>query len=311
MAAGIQIRSQLRGWRKLLLATAGVAAALTSAHPGTQSPSAQSEPPSSEGPSFDAASIKRNTSGSQGMMIPIDLPGGHASARNATLRFLISVAYKLPSLPRQTRVTLVGGPGWMDSEHFDIEAEVGGNPSTEQKRLMFRSLLADRFKLTMHHETRQLPAFALVLDKGGKPGPQLQPHSQDAKCLEPSDTYAVSQPAPGSNDPPPVPCDNFTVVPGPFSSWKIVGVNVTLEYLASILSYWQGIDRAMVDRTALTGKYDIRLEYTPQIAGIEADASAPPLIFTAVQQQLGLKLEATKAPVDVLVIDHVEKPSPN
>jgi bla regulator protein blaR1 len=311
MAAGIQIWPKLRGWRKLLLATAGVAAALTSAHPRTQSSSAQSEPPASGRPNFDAASIKRNTSGGQGMMIPIDLPGGHVSARNATLRFLISVAYKLPSLPRQIRVTLVGSPGWVDSEHFDIEAEVEDNPPTEEKRLMLQSLLADRFRLTVHHETRQLPAFALVLDKGGKPGPQLQPHSQYAKCLGPSDSYAAPQPALGFNDPPPVPCDNVTVVPGPFSSWKVAGVNVTLEYLASVLSYWQGIDRAMVDRTGLTGKYDVRLEYTPQIAGVEAEASAPPLIFTAVQQQLGLKLEATKAPVDVLVIDHVEEPSPN
>ena len=183
MTEGAQIRPQLKGWRKLLLCTAGVAATLTSAHPRTQSPSAQSEPPSSERPNFDAASIKRNTSGGQGMMIPIDLPGGHVSARNATLRFLISVAYKLPSLPKQTRVTLVGTPGWVDSEHFDIEAEVEGNPPTEEKRLMLQSLLADRFKLTVHHETRQLPAFALVLDKGSKPGPLASAAQPGCKVL--------------------------------------------------------------------------------------------------------------------------------
>lgn len=267
--------------------------------------------PSTPRPSFEAASIKVDKSGSETMMIPIDLPGGHTSARNANLRFLISVAYKLPSFPGQTRVTLLGGPSWMDSEHFDIEAEVEGNPSVEEKRLMLQSLLADRFGLRIHHETRQLPAFALVQDKGAKLGPQLQPHNLDAKCLGPSDTYSAP-PVPGSTAPIQVPCDNITFRQGPFASWTLAGVNVDLDYLALVLSYWQGIDRAMVNRTGLTGKYDLQLQYTPQIPGADTtDASAPPIIFTAVQQQLGLKLEATRAPVDVIVIDHVEEPSPN
>jgi uncharacterized protein (TIGR03435 family) len=304
---------------RLFLATAGVAFFAALAIMGVlapplvaQSPAADRKRVLADRPAFDVASIKRDTSGSKAMMIPIDLPGGQTSARNATLRFLISAAYKLPSLPGQTEATLVGGPTWMDSEHFDIEAEVEGDPSAEEKRLMLQSLLADRFKLTVHHETRQLPAFALVMDKAGKLGPQLQPHSQDAKCLDPSDMYAAPPPAPDSSGPPAVPCGNITTAPGPFGSWKITGVNVTIDYLARSISYWQGIDRAVVDRTGLTGTFDVRLEYTPQIAGAQAaDPSAPPLIFTAVQQQLGLKLETTKAPVDVLVIDHVEEPSPN
>jgi bla regulator protein blaR1 len=306
-----EVKMEIPGKMKLTAEIAAVIAFVMIFAPEAMRSHAQSAPPASARPSFDAASIKRNISGIQAMRVLIDRPGGHASTENATLRFLISVAYKLPWLTGQTRDTLVGGPGWMDTEHFDIAAEVEGNPSTEEKQLMLQSLLADRFHLTMHHETRQLPAFALVLDKGGKLGPQLQPHSQDVKCFDRLSPNPPPPPAPDSSDPPLVPCDSFTVVPGPFSSWKIAGANVTLESLASILGYWQGIDRAVVDRTGLTGNFDLRLEYTPQIAGSEPDASAPPPIFDAVKQQLGLRMESTRAPVDVLVIDHVTQPSEN
>src|SRR6202040_3208623 len=121
------------------------------------------------------------------------------------------IAYAPPELPGQVVVTLVGGPRWVDSEHFDIEAEVEGNPSTEQKRLMLQSLLANRFKLIMHHGTVELPAFALVLNKAGKPGPQLQRHSQDAKCLGGSDKYEGPPPDPAK--PAEAVCDRITFWP--------------------------------------------------------------------------------------------------
>jgi len=272
-----------------------------------QAPAAQPQAANAERPKFDVASIKVNKSGSPAMMIP-QRPGGHVTATNSTLRFLMAKAYDLPFLPGQTRTTLMGTPNWIDSEHFDIDAETEGNPSEAEKQLMIQSLLADRFKLMVHHESRQFPVFALVLAKGAKTGPQLQPHRDDAKCF---DTSRPPGPPPtsGSDDPMPMPCDNFRVESGP--SWKLAGGNVTMQMLAKTLSFIRGIDRTVVNRTGLNGHFDVRLVWTPQAGLSEPDASAAPLLFTAIQQQLGLKLESQTGPVDVLVIDHVEQPSEN
>lgn len=241
------------------------------------------------------------------MMVPVGRPGGRVTATNSTLRFLITVAYEL-GMPAQTRTTLIGAPNWVDSEHFDIEAETGGNPSISEKRLMIQSLLADRFKLVVHGATRQFPVFALVLAKGAKARPLLQPHRDDVKCFDDSGP-PLPPPASGSNDPLPMSCDNFTVLAEP--SWRLAGANVTMQMLAKTLSFTRGIDRAVVDRTGLSGHFDVRLSWTPQAVTAVPDAAAPPLLFTAIQQQLGVKLESAKGPVDVLVIDHVEESSPN
>jgi bla regulator protein blaR1 len=308
------------GWGKLLLITARIMAlgvpvvvgllaspqlraqATAGRSPATQTPTAATDQLK-----FEAVSIKLNKSESPVMAIPLKQPGGHVTATNSTLRFLITAAYDLPFLPRQTQTTIVGTPNWVDSEHFDIEAETPGNPSEAEKRLMIQSLLADRFKLAVHHETRQFPVFALLLAESAKRGPQLQPHGDDAKCF---DLSSGPPPVPGSDGAPPMPpCGNFGVIPG--ASWSLVGGNVTMQMLAKTLSYMQGIDRAVIDRTGLSGNFEVRLDWTPQVALSEPDASAAPSLFTAIKEQLGLKLEPQTGLVDVLVIDHVEEPSPN
>jgi uncharacterized protein (TIGR03435 family) len=269
-----------------------------------QSAATQSPGSAGDRPTFDVASIKANKSG-DGRMMMRPQPGGRFTGTNVTLRMLINNAYLLRD--PQT----VGGPDWINSERFDIEAKADGNPSFGQMRLMIQSLLADRFKLIAHHETRQLPVYALVLLKTGKTGPHLVLHSDDAKCVD----ISAGPPPPPANGatPPPTPCGGFLAGSGHMAAQR-----VTMDTLSRVLG--QFVDRMVVDHTGLTGAYDLDFEFTPvqtppgfQPGSVPdtGDPSAPPLIFTAVQEQLGLKLESQTAPVDVLVIDHVEQPSEN
>lgn len=263
--------------------------------------SAQSSTANSDRPTFEVASIKLNKSGVVSLARRVQ-PGGRYAATGITLNGLITFAYQLK--PQQ----LSGLPEWGDSEHFDIEAKAEGNPTMEQIWLMIQSLLADRFKLVMHHETRQLPVFALVLLKVGKSGQQLQRHTDDTKCTDPP---AGPPPAAFRSDAglPPAPCGGFSGSGGA-GSLGIAGQKITMEMLAGVLS--RQLDRVVVNRTGLHGVFDLTLEFAPQGATASApDPSAPPSIFTALQEQLGLKLEAQTGPVDVLVIDHVEQPSEN
>ena len=304
-------------WRKFYVAMAGVALAVPlvmgvliaprlSAQPSAQAPA------SAEGrPAFDAASIKPSTSGNQGTFL-----GGPAGefyrATSVTARVLIATAY-LDGFPPQTQLVL-GGPGWIDSEHFDIEARAEASSDREQKRLMLQSLLEDRFKLVLHHETRQLSIYALVLSKPGKTGPQLTPHSGQAKCTDASAGQAPPQPGPGEAMP--AFCGGFFMSAKP-GELRETGNGVTVEMLGKQLI--QFLDHTMVDRTGLTGLFDFTLEFAPQVGpgsrpapdATASDPSSAPTIFVALQQQLGLKLEPRKGPVDMLVIDHVEEPSPN
>jgi len=307
------------GWRRLLLA-AGVAllalrvvaGVLTAPSMQAQAPAAQSSSSPADRPSFDVASIKPNKSGDNRILTRVQ-PGGLYRSTNVTLNMLITGAYQLK--PQQ----LSGLPEWGDSEHFDIEAKAEGNPARDQISLMMQSLLADRFKLMMHHETRQLPIYALLLSKAGKTGPQLQPHSDDSKCPDLSAGPPPPPPGPPGPGPalPPAPCGGFFMF-GSTGKVRMAGQKITMENLAATLS--RQLDRVIVDKTGLSGLFDANLEFAPlpgqfgSQLGADAGASdpaAPASIFTALQEQLGLKLEAQKGPVDVLVIDHVEKPSPN
>ena len=174
----------------------------------------------------------------------------------------------------------------------------------EEKRLMIQSLLADRFKLTMHYEMRELPEYALVVAKSGKTGPQLRPHSDSTTCVD----VPAGQPyriVPGATLQPS--CRGIRVIDN-----DLAGRNVTITRIAEALSVLVG--RNVVNRTGLDGTFDVTLHF--QILPLEPDASAfdpsgPPSIFIALQEQLGLKLESQKGAVDVQVIDHVEEPSPN
>ncbi len=172
-------------------------------------------------------------------------------------------------------------------------------------------MLADRFKLAVHHETRQVPQYFLVLVNEGKLGPKLVAHSDDVKCV---DVSAGPPPQPRPGEVPPIPCGGFLM-----SLSHMAATKTTLEALSGTLSNF--VDRPVADRTGLTGLYDVEFDFTPVQtpfspgpggpAPAAPDSNAPPLIFTALQEQLGLKLKPETAPGDVLVIDHVEEPSPN
>jgi uncharacterized protein (TIGR03435 family) len=232
-------------------------------------------------------------------------PGGRFLATGATVDTLLRFAYKLK--PHQ----VAGAPAWITSEHFDIEAKALGNPSIEEMRPIVQAMLADRFKLAVHHETRQLPEYVLVLAKEGKLGPKLVPHLAGSSCVEIS-PGRPAQPRPGAT--PQIPCGGFFMSGGHMAATK-----TTAGDLAEMLGNF--VDRLVVDRTGLTGTYDVDFDFTPVGASLlqgpggtgpaVPDASAPALIFTAVQEQLGLKLRPETAPADVLVIDRVEQPSPN
>jgi uncharacterized protein (TIGR03435 family) len=253
-------------------------------------------------PAFEVAVIKpTNVTGSA---YTLNRPGGRFTAINISLRGLITRAYRLQNNQVE------GGANWVDSERFDIEAKAEGNASQAQVSLMLQALLAERFKLRMRNETRQLPIYALVMARSdGKNGSQLRP-SSEGDC---------SKGPPLGGGPPP-PSDRrhpfCGVLYTPTGYWT--GRGVSMEALASNLA--RVVSRVVLNRTGLAGTFDLDLQWTDLMALLQPGGPAPDApppadnptsIFTALQEQLGLKLESTKGPVDVLVIDHVEQPTPD
>jgi uncharacterized protein (TIGR03435 family) len=248
-------------------------------------------------PAFEVATIKRNASiGANGGGGFAPGPGGRFRITNVDARTLVRIAYR--SGPMLFSSQIIGAPAWMDSESYDIAAKVGaeleGKTQAEFIRiqpLLLQSLLEERFKLKVHRETRELQRYALVLaSKDGALGPQLRRSSLDCSV-----DFTKCSPRAGS---------------GTFSSGSTPIASLT-NYLASAV-----VQRVVVDRTGLDGRYEINLEWTPDRTPLplNGDAPAPPAsdrpsIFTALQDQLGLKLEPERGPVDVVVIDHVERPT--
>jgi uncharacterized protein (TIGR03435 family) len=179
--------------------------------------------------------------------------------------------------------------------------------------LMLRSLLVERFKMVAHDETRPMPVYVLVAAKGGQLGPQLRRHTDDTGCVDMSQAVGRGTPDPAKPLPPPI-CGGWSGSP---NLGRLAGQRNTLENLGQALSGQLG--RPVVERTGLTGPFDLMLEWTPQGA-LPAEAQAildaspnpdRPSIFTALQEQLGLRLVPDTAPIDVVVIDRVERPSEN
>ena len=260
---------------------------------------------------FEVASVKPNTAAVVRVMMVAPRPGGRLVAENAPLWMLIQNAYKLQ------RFQISGGPGWIDTDHFDIEAKAAGNASREQIFLMLQGLLEDRFKLKAHRETKELPVYALTAARGGF---KLQP-PKEGSCIP------VNPNAPDAPPPPPAPGQPLTLAPcGRIiitmntSGIGLRGGRIPMPELIGILGTVMG--RAVIDKTGITETFDVHLEFTPDesLAGlprppapgpIPATDPAKPSIFAALQEQLGMKLESAKGPVEILVIDHVEKPSAN
>lgn len=253
---------------------------------------AQTEPASR--PEFEVASIRPSKLGTP---TTFGVGNGGASEANVTLKTLLAFTYRLQ------QYQIVGGPSWAGSDRFDIEARAADRKADpDQLRLMLQSLLADRFKLALHRETRQSNIYALVVAKGG---PKIK-LSADQLSLD------VNGPSPPGAGP------NHGAIR--IGGGSLVGNAVPLSLLIGVLS--QRLDRPVIDKTNLTGRFDIRLQWTPDVGESSLSPGGDPLppapsdnagpsIFVAIQEQLGLKLEAAKGPVEVLVIDYVEKPSVN
>jgi len=233
---------------------------------------------------FDVTSVRPNTSGAQGGSSKAE-PGRYVGI-NVTVRRVMGLAF----LPVQE---FVGGPDWINTDHFDIEGKAEGTPDREQMREMLRSLLADRFTLVVHRETRQMPAYALVVARAGSLGPEL-------RRVEPCNT----RPTPGQG--PRARCGGFAIGMG-----TMRGDGITMTQLAGELaSATEG--RHVVDRTGLEGSFDLTLTWnTDSLRPDATPAGNAPSIFVAIQEQLGLRLEPITAPIEVIVIDRVERPTAN
>jgi bla regulator protein BlaR1 len=271
--------------RKVLLAAFGMAAVAGPIAIGLMNapPSRAQEQTATAAPKeFEVASIKPSAPGPVNRMRVEMSPGGRFSTSNVSLKLLIQQAYNVKAFQ------ISGGPGWIDSERYDLVAKADGDISgPAQLRPLLQKLLADRFQLTIHHDTKELPVYALVV---GKNGPKFK--------------------------------ESVANGPGPnirMGRGVIDGQGMGMEMLASQVSGQLG--RTVIDRTGLKGQYEIKLEFTPEGSSQRGPADGPeaspppdptgPSIFTALQEQLGLKLESSKGPVEIIIIDRAEKPTEN
>ena len=244
-------------------------------------------------PQFEVATVRPNNTGESNASVRVQ-PGGRLTATNQTLRNLIRNAFNLQ--PYQ----MVGGPDWIESDRYDIVAKVAdaeldakGMIPAPQFMLRVQSFLEDRFKMVTHWETRELPVYALVVATEGKLGPKLKPHAGDCDRAR-----SGGPPSPGA---PTANCGTRTNMTP--TSGKITGTGIDLDVFARNLS--GGTGRYVINKTGLTGSYDLELEFTPD----QSPDTTGPSLFTAMQEQLGLKLDSQRAPVEVLVIDRLEKPT--
>src|SRR5215471_1350618 len=236
-------------------------------------------------PAFEVATIKPSDPNRPGKLFT--LRGQEVVTINTTISDILTMAYDLH--PKQ----IVGGPAWLETDKYDVtgKPDVPGKPNVAQMKIMLQKLLADRLQLKFHREKRDLNAYVLTVGKTGK-------------------KFSKSELDPQGN-------------PGLFFGPPPVTLRVTNAPMSQFASLLQQavLDKPVVDQTGLTEKYDFMLKFTPepgQMMGLGGappqppdNADAPPEIFTAIQRQLGLKLESTKAPADVIVIDHIDRPSEN
>jgi len=297
--------------RKLLLSAAAMAAlagpivfGLMNAPPSrAQSPAAESTPRLT----FDVASIKPYHG--EGNLFRIRAERGMFAAESATVKFLVQFAYRVND------TQILGAPAWINSEHYEIEAKrdessadgqrkLGEDEDAQRLRLMLQSLLADRFKLAVHRETKDLPIYVLTVAKSGS---KLRASAASAE-----ENIPLGPPTPDG----PQPNHSFRMN----GSGELSVMAQNLDRFALLLSHQLG--RPVENKTGLTGNFDFTLKWTPdegrgQMPGGQPPDAAPPpeangpSIFTALQEQLGLKLESQKGPVETIVIDHVERPSEN
>ena len=227
-----------------------------------------------EHPAFEAASIRQAVGGGTQSLGP-----GTVRLVQMSLRLLLKMAYDIRTYQQ------ISGPGWLADDRFDITAKIPEGAASDQIPQMLQSLLEERFKVRIHWETKPLPAYALLLGKNGAKFVEARPDAPPGIRVE-------MGPAPG------------------FQTTGFKGA-VTMERFAQLLSNMSGMDRPVIDMTELQGKYDIDVSFTPlpvttAVAG-DSDAPQQGSIFSVFSEKLGLKLEARKLPLKVLVVDHAER----
>jgi uncharacterized protein (TIGR03435 family) len=261
------------------------------------------ETPRFTGPdeSFEVASVKANRSGSP--QWDFDTPPGRAVGTNVVLRDLIRFAYFIYGGDWDVRIA---APDWIKTERFDVDARTPGEVPVERAMSMLRRLLADRFALKVHYETRQRPIYALVFARTDRrPGPQLKPSSTDCAAYG----AAVQAARAGGAARPPMDPEHPTCgqrsQPG-----YVVGNALNMTQLAMQITGAAG--RPITDETGLgLQPFDWELRWTPPTASPDSPPPSAPSFFTALEEQLGLKLAPKDGPVEVLVIDRVERPTGN
>lgn len=227
----------------------------------------------SPSPGFEVASIKPNVSGSLNANAA-RVAGDRYRAENASLISLLRVAYAVQEFQ------IAGHPAWANVDRFDIDAKMEAGANSSEWPLMLQRLLADRFKLAIRRESREGPIYTLLV---GSSGPKLTA-AEPSKRMNPGGDFSASP-------------------------TQILGTGVTMAEFAMRLSRSMGI--TVVDRTGLAGAFDLRLTWPMDDQFVGRGASANPTIFTAIQEQLGLRLQSGRGPVEMLIVDRAEKPVPD
>jgi uncharacterized protein (TIGR03435 family) len=250
---------------------------LTGPVPGAAQPSATPA-------QFAAATVRRNVSGEQRVDAQTS-PGGRVAIINTTIRDLIRNVFGLADFQ------ISGGPDWLAHERYDVVATAGADVPRQQLMLMIRGLLAERLKLAFHYELRDTAVYALRLARADqRPGPQLRPTAIDCTAASTAAARDATQRACG-----------FDVSGGSLTATGMSIASLT-QRLASISG------RIVADQTGLPGLYDLQLRWAPD--GVAAAGGDGPSLFTALREQLGLKLDDAREPVQMMVIDHAERPTP-
>ena len=239
-------------------------------------------------------------------------PGGRLIA-DFPLAVYIEFAYKIKLTDEQGYSMLARLPKWVSTDNFEINAKAEGNPTKDQMRLMMQSLLADRFNLAFHFQTQYIPALALILDKPGKTGPKLRPHSEGPPCGVPAVLKEIDPSSKGFVYPPI--CNLVAARPIENHGMLMGTRNATMKQVADAIASVGDQGRPVVDRTGLRRRFDFTLEWTPDAnSPVSSNVGALPVgktldLLEALKEQLGLKLKSTKTTIHVPVIDHVERPS--
>jgi uncharacterized protein (TIGR03435 family) len=225
-------------------------------------------------PQFEVASIKPSPS-TNAQRAPMSTDPARIAYNSFSPKILLQIAYKMPEWG------IAGGPNWLDSDRYDVAAKIPPGASSDQVPVMLQALLAERFHLSIRRETRQLPVYELTIAKNG---PRLKPG-------ETGEQWAGA------------------VMKGGILKGRIELHQLTMPGLAEVLASKTG--RPVIDMTRLKGAFDISLTWTPDDTPVSGSNAGDPSLYTAIREQLGLRLDAAKASVEVIVITHIERPSEN